>query len=225
MTALLLAEELFLLTHREESGRGRAVTALDSGYAGALLLELAADGLVEVVDGRLRALPGAPAHPLLAAAHRELAESARVRRPDYWVTRLPRPLRPLGDRLGASLVERGVLRRQRGRRLLVLPTTTWPEADPAPERELRRRLLAVLVDGAEPEPRLALLIALLAPLGLVRGVVPREARRGAEQRAREIARRSPEAAGVSVAVAHAVQAVQAAVVAVAVTPAITSTGS
>jgi hypothetical protein len=55
MTALLLAEEIFLLAYNEESGKANGTLALDNGLAGALLLDLAADELV-AADGR-RSLP------------------------------------------------------------------------------------------------------------------------------------------------------------------------
>jgi golgi phosphoprotein 3 len=46
MTALLLAEEIFLLAHNEESGKTNGTLALDNGLAGALLMDLPAEELV-----------------------------------------------------------------------------------------------------------------------------------------------------------------------------------
>ena len=90
----------------------------------------------------------------------------------------------------------------------LFPTTSWPEVNPKPERTLRERLTAVLVDGAHPDVRTALLIPLLKPLGLVRGVVGKQHKKQAEARAKEIADAGAVGSAVSAAVSQSVQAVQ-----------------
>jgi len=86
----------------------------------------------------------------------------------------------------------------------LFPTTSWPEVNPEPERTLRERLTAVLVDGAHPDVR----TALLKPLGLVRGVVGKQHKKQAEARAKEIADAGAVGSAVSAAVSQSVQAVQ-----------------
>jgi hypothetical protein len=142
------------------------------------------------------------------------------------VSRLPAALKPLGSQIGQSLVARGVLAEQGHKVLGLFPTTAWPEVDPAPERALRQRLTGVLVQGAAPDPQTALLISLLSPLGLVRGLVDKEYRKGAETRAKEIARESATAEATSAAVSSSVQAVQASIMMAVLIPTImvTTTG-
>ena len=65
------------------------------------------------------------------------------------------------------------------------------ERDPMPEQQLRSRLRAVLVEGAEPTEWDALLLSLLVPLDLVKRVVDRSERKAAEARAKAIADRGP----------------------------------
>lgn len=222
MVDLLLAEELFLLAHDDASGKGDGTVAIDNGYAGALLLELASDGLVVLEDKVLRAAPGSAPHPLLAEAHDRLAESEKLRKSEYWVNRLPAALKPLDVKLGQSLVQRGVLTEQRGKRLGLFKTTSWPEVDPAPERDLRARLSAVLAQGVEPDPHSALLISLLSALNAINGLVEKPDRRVARKRAKEIADRTADGAAVSAAVAKSVQAVQAAVLVAVMIPVMTT---
>jgi len=225
MTALLLAEEIFLLAHHEESGKASGTLALDSGLAGALLLDLAAEELVAADGKALTALVGAPSHPLLAAAHAELLHSDKPRTAAHWVNRLPAALKPLRSQVGQSLAERGVLAEQHRKVLGLIPTTSWPEVDPEPERELRQRLACVLVEDALPDARTALLVSLLRALGLVRGLVHKEHRRHADSRAKDIAAQCATASATSTAVSRSVQAVQSAIMVAVIIPTITAGAS
>ncbi len=206
---LLLAEELFLLAHDEESGKPGNTMALANGLAGALLLDLAAQELLTAEGTTLAAVGTEPSDPLLAAAHAEVRASAKPRSASYWVGHLPSTLKPLDERVGRCLAERGVLTEQHKKVWGLFATTTWPEVDPEPERALRTRLTTVLVEGAEPDHRTALLISLVKPLGLLRGVVGKEPKKQAEARAKEIADAGAVDAAVSAAVSQSVQAVQA----------------
>jgi Golgi phosphoprotein 3 (GPP34) len=222
MTPLLLAEEIFLLAHNDESGKANGTLALDNGLAGALLLDLAAEELVTADGKALTAVAGTASHPLLALAHAELLHSDKHRTAQHWVNRLPTALKPLRSQVGQSLAERGVLTEQRRKVLGLFPTTSWPEVDPAPERELRHRLAGVLVGDADPDPHTALLISLLSPLGLVRGLVDKEHRKHAETRAKDIARDCASATATSAAVSRSVQAVQSAIMVAVLIPTITT---
>jgi len=225
MTPLLLAEEIFLLTHHDESGKASGTLALDNGLAGALLLDLAAQELVAAEGKEITAVAGTASHPLLATAHAELLHSDKPRTAQYWVSRLPRALRPIGSKVGQSLAERGVLNEERHKVLGLFPATRWPELDATPELELRRRLRGVLVDDADPDPNTALLVSLLSPLGLVRPLVDKEHRKHADSRAKGIAKDCAAATATSAAVSRSVQAVQTAIMVAVMVPTITaSTG-
>jgi hypothetical protein len=211
MTNLLLAEEVFLLTHNEDSGKASGALALDAGLAGAVLMDLAAQELMDPEGEAVTAVAGTASHPLLASAHAVLLQS-EPRTAKQWVIRLPKALKPLGWRVGQSLVERGVLERRRGKVLGLFRTTRWPQVDPAPQRDLRRRLTDVLVDGADPDPHTALLISLVSSQGLVRRLVDKEHRKQAEARAKDITANNADTAATS-AIAHAVKVLESAMVA------------
>lgn len=142
---LLLAEELSLLTHDDDSGRSAGTTALANGLAGALL----------------------------RAAQEEIRRSSRPREPGHRVQRLPSALKELPAQVGRSLAEAGVLAEERRVVWKIFPTTRWPEVDPEPERELRARVAEALVEDRAPDPRTAMCVSLLVPLDPVPGVVPR----------------------------------------------------
>ena len=140
----------------------------------------------------------APSDPALAAAWDVVSGEQRPAR--HWVSKLPGRLKPIQGTVAAGLVSRGVLDEQRHRTLGVFKSVRYPEADPAPEQELRARLRRVLVEGAEPDAFDASLLGLLVPLDLVKRVVAKDERKAAKARAKEIAERGPVGDAVKAAV-------------------------
>jgi hypothetical protein len=213
---MLIAEALLLLVLDEDKGTATWVTAADQGLAGALLLDLD----VREEDGRLVVDGTRPSEPALAAAWDVVSAERRPAR--QWVSKLPGRLKPIKGTIAASLVERGVLDKQRHRSLGVFKSVRYPELDPAPERELRARLRRVLVEGAEPDAFDVSLLGLLVPLDLVKRVVGRDERKAAKARAKEIAQRGPVGDAVKAAVQ---EQVMAAVIATTAATAATTAGS
>jgi len=161
MTAMMLSEELLLLAHDDEPDKPGATLTLDNGLACALLLDLAAEGLVVAKGKAVVGVAGTASHPLLNAALTELLASDEPRPAQHWLTQLPSALGPLRAQVGTSLAERGVLAAERRTALGLVPARPWPEVDPATEHELRARLHRALVYSGEPDAHTALLISLL----------------------------------------------------------------
>lgn len=206
---LSLREEVLLLALDDEKGSEGSEGTLGYGLAAAILVELASAGCLVEEHGKLVPGPeGAPHDPLLADALDEIASSRKPRKAQHWVERLPSKPGDLKQRVAGGLVERGVLEEDRGRVLGLIPRTRYPQADPGPERSLRERLAAVLLEGREPSPHDALLLAVIEPLDLVKRVVPKDRRKDAARRAREVA--DPGLLGSAVGDAAAVAAATAA---------------
>ena len=208
----LVAEDLLLLLLDDQKGTLAASGNAQPLFGGALLVELAVDGLVEVEErtsvwrsAKVRPVAGAtpPADPLLAAALATVAEKPRSAQD--LVTRIGKGVR---EQLQERLVERGVLERRAGRFLGLFPHTTWPAADVDHERSVRRRLQDVLVTGLGPDARTASLVGLLAAVDQAHRQVDR-----GELSAREVRKRAKsiaDGAWAADAVRDAVQAAQAA---------------
>ena len=222
---MLLAEELLLLALDDETGR-ITVSEIDRGLAGAVLIELALLGRVRVAEkneavraGRLMVVPGAePGHPVLRSGLATLDDRAG-RKPQHVIDALAKSLR---DRLADSLVEAGVLRREKHKVLGLFPTRRLPANDVTHERTVREKIAAAL-SGDTPDDRTAALVALLSALDAVTKVFDVPDKRAAKRRAKEIA----EGQWAADAVRKAVQAVQAATMAaitVAATAGATSGG-
>jgi hypothetical protein len=203
-----LTEDLTLLLLDPDAGRAVVdSTSLDRAIGGALLLDLttrdriAADGTG--ARARLSVVGAAPTgDALLDGALARLDKPLRAQKA---VERLARGTRAT---VLARLVERGLVRHERTRLLGFIPVNTWPAADRGIAKELRGRVAAVLLDGAQPDPHIALLISLVHAVKAEHKVVDGP-RRQLRARAAEVA----EGEWAGEAVRKAVQAVQASVMA------------
>lgn len=199
-----------LLALDDEKGKVTGWGSVDQALAGAVLCDLVFAERIAVIDDRvaLRAdgITGEPANDAVLA---KIAKREKPRKPADWVGRLGADVRK--DVL-ARLEERGLIRAERRKLLGLLPATRYPEADGSAEQELRSRVRAVLVDGAEPDERTAALIAIAHASGQGRTLVADRPWKEIEPRAKEVA----EGDWAADAVRKAIQSVNAAVVAATV---------
>jgi hypothetical protein len=222
---MLLAEELLLLALDDETGKNQ-LSSIDLGLAGAVLIELALLERVRVAErgesvkaGRLVVTPGpAPENPVLARGLAVVSER-EGRKPESVLQALGKGLR---ERLSDALVDAGVLRRESRRVLGLVPVQRLPAQDGSHEATLRERIWVAL-NGAQPDPRTAAMIALLSALNAVTTVFDAPNRRAVRKRAKEIA----EGQWAASAVRKAIDAINAAtmVATAAATTAATSSGS
>jgi hypothetical protein len=214
----LIAEDLVLLLLDDESGKLHDATYLDIGIGGALLVELALAGNVEVVTeggwwARAKVVAttaSPPADPALRTALETVQEKERTAQD--LVHRLGRRRRePLLERLEQA----GILRREHGRVLGLFPTTRWPAVDSSHEVGVRHALADALLRGVDPDERTAALVSLLHALDLVHRVLDTEGvpARDVKKRARQVAEGDWAAKAVKDAVVAAQAAVTAAVLA------------
>ena len=161
----LLAEDVLLLLLDDVKGTVSPWGNTDAVLGGAVLAELAILGLVTVDEkksiwrtAKVHATSTAPADldPVLAEALITIAE--KDRKASTLVTKIGKGL---DDRLATGLAERRILERRDGKRLGLIPQTTWPAADTTRADHLRRTITVCLADGGRPDERTAALIALL----------------------------------------------------------------
>ncbi len=213
----LIAEDLLLLLLEDDSGKLTNATYLDVGIGGALLVELALGGTVEVVTGtglwarsKVHPVVGpSPGDPMLVEAMALVSEKERTAQD--LVGRLGKHRR---DALLERLEGKGILQRQEDRVMGLFPRKRWPTVDSSHEADVRRQLGDSLVRGSRPEERTAALVALLSALGLAHKVVDREGLPAGEVRKR--AKAVADGDWAAKAVKDAVAAAQAAVTAVMV---------
>jgi hypothetical protein len=216
-----LPEEFLLLAYDEDGTPLTDGTHLDNGLGGALLLELALAGRVDVADKRVVVLdPQTTGDPLTDDALARIAAEPRTRKPGHWVTKLAKQARP---RILEKLVADGVLTTEKDRVLGVFPRMKYPSANgaqPAVEIDARQRMRDAILGSGPAEPRTAALCALVAATELDRKVFKDLDRKRVKARLKEIG----EGAWAAEAVRKSIEEIQAAImVAIVASTATTST--
>ncbi|MFB6395079.1 GPP34 family phosphoprotein [Polymorphospora lycopeni] len=163
----LIAEDLLLLLFDPASGSIAGEGTLFYVLGGALLTELALDRRIDIDDrtgfkGRLVRTVGStvPGDPLLRSAWEHVAQKPRD---------VQAILAAIGPRLREPVLDRlvrgGHVRRERRKALGLFPTTALSDGGTPHRSELLARVRAVLVDGADPDPRTAAICALISASG------------------------------------------------------------
>lgn len=162
---MLLVEDLMLLLLDDDSGVPAGAGTLYYTLGGAMLVDLALRGAVEIDESRtgaagpkvLAVARGALPDPLLQSAYEKVAEKPRGVQ-----TLLITIGTSMGDHVIDRLVERGVLRREAKKVLRIFNTTRLEVDDERHEATLRRDVRAALEGTAIPDARTAGIIALLS---------------------------------------------------------------
>ena len=121
----------------------------------------------------------------------------------------------LKDELADRLVQRGILERRRDKVLGVFPGPAGPRSTPRTRRRSVAHSPRTLVQGVDPDPRTAAIVALLSAIDRAHKVVDREglSRSEVRKRAKAIAEGEWAAKAVRDAISAATAAVAAAVTA------------
>jgi hypothetical protein len=166
-----IAEEVLLLAYGEEEGRQLIGSSeLDAALGGSILAELAIHDRIDLADKRVTVRDTTPlGDEELDAALTRIAGESRERKPEWWVQRLHST--KLRKRLLSRLAERGVLHEEQYRILGIFPATRYPEQDPRVEQGIRERVQSVL-SGADPDERIAVLVAVLHAAKIDRKAFP-----------------------------------------------------
>lgn len=203
-----LAEEFTLLAYDDDGTPLTDGIRMNSGLGGALLLELALAGRVDVVDKKVVVLDPSPTgDPLVDDALGRIAGEEKGRRPGHWVSKFAKDTRP---RVLDKLVRDGMLTVEKDRVLLVFPRTKYPAAggtEPAVETAARERMRTAVLGSDPVEPHTAALCALVAATELDRKVFADLDRKQVKTRLKEIG----EGAWAADAVKKSIEEIQAAV--------------
>ena len=204
-----LAEEFVLLAYADADGTPLIdAMHLDNGLGGALLLELAMAGRVDVADKKVVLLDQTPVgDPLLDSAIERVFADAKDRKPGHWVTQFAKDTRPF---VLDKLVAEGVLTVEKDKVLWVFPRTRYPSVDggqPVAETAAIDRMRAAVLGTGAADPRTAALCALVAATDLDGKVFGDLDRRMVKARLKEIG----EGAWAAAAVKKTIDEIQAAV--------------
>lgn len=205
-----LPDELLLLALDDERGTRSRSDELEPGLGGAVVLDLALRGRLDVVGKKVVVVDPMPtADPVLDALLDRIADQSGQRSAKHWVVKGAKGVR---DQVTERLVAAGALRREERRTLGLFRTVRYPSGDGGPEALLRSRLDTAVRTGLADE-RTAALAALVSVVGLQRAVFgpqDREERRATRRRLAEFADGQWAAAAVRKAIADITAATAAA---------------
>lgn len=212
---LRLHEEILLLTLKNEKGTpawGQYTYAL----AGAVLTELVMEERVKLEPRRGRKKPLVDlvsatqiGDPVLDDAIRQVRMAKRRATAGTWVQRWAK--NKLLHDTARRLAQRGILRTQQKRVLLLFSRRIYPEIDPGPEERLLERMRAAIFDDGEVDSRTAAVIALAQVADVLKPAFGAKELKGRKKRLKELA----EGDMVAEATRAAVQAATAAAAAAA----------
>jgi hypothetical protein len=215
-----LAEELALLSCDDAEGTPLGdPSKVAFAIVGAHLLDLAMAGRIDVPADRVVVRDSAPIGD--AAPDQVLdaiVSDKRQHKPSHWLWRLSTTS---AQTTMNSLVDKGLVRQEARRTLVLFRTYRYPASDGVTKAELRERLHAVVVDGAEPDTRTAALVGIVHAAGLSRQTFPDADHRAVAQRVERIGESAGRWAGE--AVRSTVEATSAAVYAAVVAAVVSST--
>ena len=172
---LRFAEEILLLLLRDDGGRFVPVPgiALDNALAGGVLMDLALENRIDTDAERLILIDATPVGDGLLDP--TLAAIAGGERRDalYWVGRTAKRAAEIRREALSRLVERGILEHDEGRFRWVFRSRRYPIVDGRAEREVKLRILGVLLSDDIPDPRDVVIIGLADACGILPALLPK----------------------------------------------------
>ncbi len=222
-TNLFLHEEIMLLALRDEEGTIASGTMYQYAIGAAVLAELLLNKRIAVGESRKKKLVDLISsqpfgEPLIDECLEKISNAKRRASLQSWVSRFA-GVKNLKHRVALQLCQRGILRADEDKILLLFARKIYPEINPEPERKLIERLRqAIFTDSRDIDPRTIVLVSLANSTGLLKVVFDKKELKGRKARIKEIS--DGEITGK--AAKEAIEAMQAAIMVCCIMPAITT---
>lgn len=176
---LTIAEEILLLVLDEATGKVQArmpVHSLRNAVSGALLMELALHDRIDTDLQQFFVISPEPlGEPVLDRTLARIVAEGGNRPTSHWVGIFAEDYDSLQPQLLDRLVERGILARREGRLLWVFGSRRYPVVEGRPLRDIKRRIMEVLLSDIVPDPRDVVIICLADACALWHSLIhPRE---------------------------------------------------
>lgn len=186
---LNLIEDFLLISLDDEKGRFILdTTYVDNGVAGAVMLELALNGKIELRDNRIHLINSDPlGNLILDQAMQAINNEKKDRKVSFWIGALNANASDIKHVTLKNLTEKGIISKQEGKTLWVFSYNKYPTKDALPENEVRSRLNNIVLDKMEPTPKCLMLLNLIDVCELSDEVFrTKEVRKAAKNKIREL---------------------------------------
>jgi Golgi phosphoprotein 3 (GPP34) len=185
--ALTTAEELLLLAIDPRSGELRSYPALrlPAALAGAVLLDLFADGSLTMIDGCVAVDASSANHPYAAVLER-IRSLSTPHTLLFWVDAFGYAGSKAKDWTVASLKAKGIIAVDKHPWLPPFPRMRYRIIESAARSSAATKVLDTFRTSGQPDPQSAAIAVLAAECGFARDLVPRTERRGLSGRVRAL---------------------------------------
>ncbi len=211
---LHLYEEVMLLALKDREGKPEMGSMFQYAIGGALLAELLSSNHVNLIGDKPRVsiIDSTPlGDNLLDECLEKIRTAKKQKKAVDWVAGFA-TLKNLKHRAVAGLCDRGILRREEKKVLLIFTRQLYPEIDHEPEQEIVERIhTAIMEQTTDVEPRTVLLVALAGAADMLKMVIGKKDFKAAKKRIKRLVDESP----IGKATRQAVEAAQAAAFAAA----------
>ena len=157
--------------------------------AGAVLIELAAKGRIDLESPAVSVLDSTPVgDDVLDQSLDLLASTRKTRRVGYWVRRLSRSAKLIWRDALRQLCEKGILEKTESRFMGLIPIRRYHVRDIEANRVVRKRLTDAARDPSPPASPEFSVVVLLEASGQLRRLLPKNDLKEARKRIRQISR-------------------------------------
>lgn len=187
---LRFAEEIVLLMLRDDDGKFEPVPimSMQHALAAAVLMDLALENRIDTDPENLILIDSTPVGDSLLDPTLEKIAAGEQHDARYWVEQTARQAGDIREEALARLVERGILEQHDERFLWVFRARRYPMLDGKEEREVKLRILGVLLSDEIPDPRDIVIICLANACGLLRQLLPKRELEGVHDRIEQVRR-------------------------------------
>ena len=183
---LRFAEEILLLTLRDDDGKFVPATSMQHALAGAVLMDLAMENRIDTDPENLILIDATPMGDSLLDPTLAKIAAGEQRDARYWVEQTARQADEIREEALARLVDRGILERHENRFLWVFRSRRYPMIDGTVEREVKLRIMGVLLSDEIPDPRDVVIICLAEACGILRHLLSRRELESVQDRVDQI---------------------------------------
>ncbi len=190
MPELSISDKIMLLGLGEDGVLERPFDGrLDYAISGASLLDLSFLNRIDTDPNRLFVISADPTgNPLLDSVLHQIDSGPPNQPISYWISEIARYALVLRQQILEDLIERRIVHREAGRRLLVLKSEKFPPTDPQVVRDIERALIDAMLSDEIPEPEIVAMIGLARASRLLELLLPREHLEHVEARTEQLAR-------------------------------------
>ena len=174
MATLTFAEEILLIALDDETGKFLPMGAQGLRYplVGAVLMDLALRAKIHADVEKVEVLDSTPTgEESLDGPLAEIAEESEEHGINEWLNRLMPRAEDVEAQALERLVARGILRREERRFLWVFSGRRYPVIDNTEEKEVKRRIVDILLTDEAPRPRDIALISLVDACDLMGAIL------------------------------------------------------